>query len=503
MANIFDKLKKINLLRIFKLGNLDRQMIIIVSLAVFLISNFLISSLSFRYDSSFGQAYTLSGSTKKILHRLDDIVNIKYFVSSDLPAKLIPLKSDVSDILSEYKKESGSKIQLKILDPKKDEAAAKDAREAGIPELQFSQLESDKYAVTTSYFGITLNYGGKQEIIPQATNLENLEYDLTSAIYRLTNKELLKAGVIGKVEPAGQTQDPIGNFKKVLGQQFSVETIDLADTNLKAIDTGYKIIFIFDDNTSKYDDRQLGMIRNYLKKNGKAVIFADGVWVTPNLTTASAEHNLYPLLEDYGIKLNQDLLLSNSAALVNFGSGELSLPLIYPYWLTTNSFNNKVSYFSNIRQLTFPWSSSLTAEKKSAVEINELVKTMKSSWEQKGNYTLNPQQIVPPQRSDLKQFLLIAEADKKDGGQIVAVPSSRFVLDQFMGNNTGNLEFVLNISSSLASGGALSGIRSRTVSFYPLPDLNGSQKDLFKYINILLLPALFGIFGLIRLLKRR
>ena len=41
------------------------------------------------------------------------------------------------------------------------------------------------------------------------------------------------------------------------------------------------------------------------------------------------------------------------------------------------------------------------------------------------------------------------------------------------------------------------------VSFYPLPGLPESQKDMFKYINILLLPALFGLWGGVRLFKRR
>jgi hypothetical protein len=50
--------------------------------------------------------------------------------------------------------------------------------------------------------------------------------------------------------------------------------------------------------------------------------------------------------------------------------------------------------------------------------------------------------------------------------------------------------------------GALLGIRQRVVLFYPLPELPENQKDLFKYLNIFLLPSIFGLLGVFRLTKR-
>jgi len=65
------------------------------------------------------------------------------------------------------------------------------------------------------------------------------------------------------------------------------------------------------------------------------------------------------------------------------------------------------------------------------------------------------------------------------------------------------LDFILNAIDTFSSNGALSGIRSRIVSFYPLPDLSDSQKDIYKYMAILLFPLLWGIYGVIRLMKRK
>lgn len=501
---MFKKINELNLNRFFKIQGKERQLIFTVTVLLVLSVNILLSGFSLRYDASAGKAYTLSDSSKKVLHSLDDLVNINFFASSDLPARLIPLKTDVTDTLTEFKKEGKGKLQLNIIDPKKDENSLKKVREAGIPELQFSQLEQDKYAVSTSYFGISLNYGGKQEVIPQVTDLENLEYNLTSAIYKLTNKELVRVGIVGQTNSANPNEDPVLNFRKILGQQFNVESLDLSpEAKPKKIDPAYKLLFVFDSASREYSRDEINLLKNYLNNRGKIVFFTDGVWVSEQLTTAKANHNLFLLFKDYGITLENDLILSTSAELVNFGGNDLSLLIPYPFWFKTNNFNPKITYFSNVSQLTFPWGSSLKLEKKNNFDSQELVKTSNRSWLQKDNFVLNPQEIQAPSENDYKEFVVAAESAKKNGGRIVVIPSSRFVLERYLSANTGNLEFVLNISGNFASGGALSGIRSRAVSFYPLPDLGAPQKDMFKYINILFLPVLFSLWGIVRLLKRR
>lgn len=502
--NWINNLKKVNIVRFFKLENLEKKMLYIFAAAVFIIANFLISSLSLRIDLSKGQAYTLSPSTKKILDKLDDIVNIKFFVSSDLPTRLLPLKTDVSDLLNEYKKEGKGKIIIKTLDPKKDEKALNEAKELGVPEIQFSQLEKDKYAVTASYFGIVLSFADKKEILPQATDLESLEYNLTAAIYKMTRKENIKIGFIGQEEKFNSQEDQLFTLKKVLQQQFIYDFLNISSKSAtKEINSSYKTVLVFDDNQKEYNDHEIQLLKKYLQQKGKAIFFVDGVWVSDNLTTQPAKHNLFSLLSDWGIQINENLVLSTSAELVNFGNGMVQFFTPYPFWVKTNNFNKNSSYFANINQVTYPWISSLSSGKKDGIMIEELIKSSPRSWEQKDNFILNPQNIPAPQINELKEYLITAEAKDNNGGQIVVIPSSRFILEQFLTRSSGNLEFVLNVLNDLASEGALTGIRARAISFYPLPDLPETQKDIFKYLNILLLPLILAAYGGIRLLRRK
>ena len=492
--------KGINFIKIFKIEKLGKWAIFILSLLVFLTANFAINLFSLKIDLSFGKAYSLSPSTKKIIKNLDDVVNIKFFASSDLPVRLLPLKNEVLDFLKEYQKEAGGKIIIKVLDPKKDENAKNQAQEFGLPQLQFSQLEQNKYQVSSVYFGLALSYGTKKEIITQVTDLESIEYNLTSLIYKMTKKEIEKIAILGKEEKPNFKDDDLFTLKKVLRQQFVLDFIDVSNNSTtKEIDKSYKAIIVFDNNQKNYDSQEIAAIKNYLKNGGRALFFVDGVWVKDNLQVEEANHNLFSLLSDFGITIKKNLVLSSSAELVNFGNQFFQFITPYPFWVKTQYFNQNQPFFSNIQQLLYPWVSSI--EIKNKKEISPLVFTSKKSWGQKEFFVLDPQNIPDPKPTDLKQFTISVYAKNINQTEIVVIPCSRFILEQHLTRTTNNLEFVLNVLNNLAARGALSGIKQRSVVFYPLPELSENQKDLFKYLNIFLLPSLFALFGVVKLTK--
>ncbi|OGK18803.1 hypothetical protein A2866_02490 [Candidatus Roizmanbacteria bacterium RIFCSPHIGHO2_01_FULL_39_8] len=500
MLKLFKNSRRFNLVKFFHLEKFGKPALFAGAICLFFITNLLISPLSLRIDLSKGKAYTLSESTKRILRNLTGTATINYFVSSDLPTRLLPLKTEVLDLLEEYRKEGRGKVQIKVLDPKKDQNALKAAQESGIPELQLSQLEKDAYSVSTSYFGATISYGTKKEVLPQITDIGNLEYNLIAAVYKMARKDIPKIGFVGTENTFNLQGDNLASLRRVLQQQFEIESVNLAtDSGTTEISPNLQTLLVFDTRSKEYDPYELDLLKGYLQKKGNAVFFVDGVWVTDSLTTEPARHNLFPLLADYGIQIEKNLVLSSAGELVNFGNDQFSFLIPYPFWVKTDNFDKNSSYFSNIPQLMFPWVSS--------VKINgrtrDLIRTNAQSWSQAGEFTLNPQTIPQPQENSLKEFIISVQTSQQGKGTIVVIPSSRFVEERFLSNNSGNLEFVLNVVNDLSSGGALSGIRSRSVSFYPSPNLSEKPKDIFKYANILLLPLLFAVYGMVRLFKRR
>lgn len=467
----------------------------LVLFGIFVFINLIVYFFVLRFDFSKDKSNTLSSSSKKIIKSLDKKIEIKLFISADLPTRLIPLKTDLLDLINEYQKESKSKIVVKIVDPKKSTEAKEEASSVGIPELQFSQVDKDKYAVSTTYFGLLISNGDKKEVIPQATNLETLEYDITSAIYKITKKELSKIGLVGSGINYNSGEDEILTLKKVLEKQF--ELSPMGDINSNNLNNQIKTLLLFTSEQKKYSTPEVDLIEGYIKNGGKVVAMVDGVSIDENnLTTSSADENLLNLFSKFGINLNKNLILSLSSQIIN-----LLIP--YPFWINTTNFDIKSPEFSSINNLIFPWVSSISIDSKNPnYKTKILVKSESSSWEQKENFTLSPNSILMPQKKDLKEFGVIGMSEVGSGSLIV-IPSSRFIKEQFLSRNSNNLSFILNLVNSLASDGALSGIRSRMISNYPIKDMPDQTKDLIKYLNILLLPSILLLIGVSKTLKRK
>lgn len=464
-----------------------------LAIALFAVLNVVISPLSMKYDFSNGSVYTLSKSTTIIVKNLDDLVTITFFVSSDIPTRLIPLKTEITDLLNEYQKAGGKHIRILVLDPKKDKDALNKAKLAGLQELQFSQMESDKYAVTNAYFGISMAYENKKELVPQITEPGNLEYNLTAAIYKMTNKNIDRISLGGiDLENAPQSQ-PFTTLNNVLSKQYQINFLPLENT-FKNINKAGKTILLFDNTQKKYDDKDIQALESFINSKGSVIAFVDGVWVQDSLNTQPAAHNLNSLFSRYGITINNDLVLSTSSELVNFGNENVSFFTPYPLWVRTNKFDTSQSLFANINYVTFPWVSSLSVKNVKDMYTSKIISTVPKSWNQKGTFILNPQEIQPPK--SFSEYTLGAKVNIKNGGTLIVIPSSRFAQDRYLSQNSSNVSLILNMVNDLTSGGALSGIHQRNVAFYALPDLNEQQKDAFKYIVVLALPLLYIGYGI-------
>lgn len=488
-----------NILKKIRLDSTSRDALIGIFIAGLVGANLLLTTTSLRIDLSKGQAYSLSPSTAKVVNKLKDPVEITFFVSDNVPTSFITSKNTVADLLREYRN-LGSKVNVKTVDPKRDEAMAKEASEYGIAPVEFSQIENDQFAVSNGYFGLGIKMKDKKASIPQI-DISNLEYNITSSIFKLSQVEDQKVVVVG----GGSTQmsepsrgDTLMNLQQILDQQFTV-----INSPLDTLGSDTKALVLVDNIAQGLESQDVEGVRSYLRSGGKAIIMTYGVDVTNNLTVATAESKLAPLLADYGVKVNPDLVLSNQAEIVNFGNSQNSRLLTrYPYWLSTNVFNPQASYTSNVSHLTFPWTSSIKMTKKEGISQKEIVKSTPDSWKKSGMSDALPQGIAKPANSDLGEQLLIGYAtSQKYGSEIVVIPSVRFVQDGFLGRS-GNLEFVLNLVNEFASEGLLSGIRSRASTAVQISPMAISQKDFFKWGNVLFLPGLFAIYGAYRLSKR-
>ena len=493
-------MKLSKLLTKVKLGQTSRDVVVGIAIAALVGANLLIVSIPVRLDLSRGKAYSLSASTTKILRTLKDPVEITFFLSDNIPSSFLTTKNQVNDLLTEYRRNS-SKISLRYIDPRKaSKDAASVAQEYGVQETQFSSLESDQYAVAAGYFSLGIKVKDSKVAI-QRVDPANLEYNISSIIFKLSQDTESKIGLVG-VAPAfaaamGQPQsESMQYLEQILTQQFAIGGSDLTN-----IDEDIKTIILLDGQSTPLTEESVTGLKKYLDKGGKVIAFTSNLEIGESMIAASRESKLKPILDSYGITVNEDMVLSNQAEIVNFGSDIFNRGK-YPFWLMTNVFNPDASYTANVNYLMFPWTSSITLKRVPSITQKEIVRATKQSWVRSGAVDVRPESITVPQTSELKQPLLIAYAkDTRTNGEIMVIPSTRFVQDSFLGRS-GNLEFVVNLVNEFASNGALSGIRSRSIAALPLPVLEPNTKDIYKWANVLLLPALLGLWGIYRLRKR-
>lgn len=473
---------------------------IVFIIVLFIILNYAMSFVPFRIDVTENKAYSLSEGTRKILRNLDDVVNVSLFISSDLPTRLSVLERDVRDFLEEYRRNArNTNIIVKYKDPKKNEVALKEAQDLGVPELQFSQIENDKYAVSAAYFGMAIQYGAKFEIIPSVMNLETLEYDITSAIYRLTRKEKTTIGFIGVPSFVPPQEDDIASIRQIFQREYNI--VYPFNDEKKTIDQSIKILFLF-TKEKPYSDDQLSEIKKFIDEGKSVIIFAQGLTIGDDLSVQEANHNLFNFLSSYGLVLEKKHVLSMSSELANFSTGTINYFVPYPFWLKTGQFNSILSELSNVGYLMFPWASPITKKDQAGMKYTLFVSTEPYSWILDSSVSLNPNDISEPKKEEVKKIPLIYQV-KKGKGSLILIPSDKFLDARFVSRAQGNINFVFNMTSVLSSDGLLAGIRSRQARIVPIRQITDQTKDIIKYSSIGLFPGLLMVVGIAYLLKQK
>ncbi len=176
---------------------------ILILLAILIAVNVIVSNLRARVDLTEENLYTLSDGTRNIMKQLERKVTLKLFFSSSDPAVPMQLKSyadQVTDLLQEYRKASGSKIKVEKYDPKPDSDAEEWAQKYGIQGQQLGLMGP------IIYFGLVVVAGDAEQLVPalDPRTQQMLEYNLTRTIYRVTHPKKPVIGVLSSLPVLGQ-----------------------------------------------------------------------------------------------------------------------------------------------------------------------------------------------------------------------------------------------------------------------------------------------------------
>lgn len=272
-----------------------------------------------RADLTENKLYTMSDGTKSILKGIDEPINIYFYYSEKLTKKIPHIRnyaSRVEEILEEYERYAGGKINLKVIDPEPYSEEEDKAAEFG---LQAIPLTPE----TNIYMGIAAtNAVDDLETIGflQPENERFLEYELSKMIHTLAHPEKPVVGVVsslpifGRIDPrTGKNIDSWGVYQ-FLQQLFDMRLIDTGFTEIdEDIDT---LMIIHPKNMS--EESQYA-IDQFVLKGGRVLLFVDahsdievavpGNQMQDRLSDKSS--SLEKLMTAWGVKQEPEMVLAD------------------------------------------------------------------------------------------------------------------------------------------------------------------------------------------------
>ena len=511
---------------------MNRQQIILrifVILGILIVLNVIGLRFFKRLDLTQEKIYTLSDASKNLVRSLDDKFLVKAYFTSDLPPEYANNLRYLQDQLDEYRAYGGGNFQYEIIHPDKKEELEQEAQRYGIPPVQVQILKQDKLQVEKAYMGLVFLYGDKQEHLPVIQSTSNLEYEISSAVKKITSKELKKVGFLtGHGEPTLQQMTKV---QDILSKQYNVTTVDLSGGKPIPPDMA-ALLIVAPEKPFKSWEKFL--IDQYVMKGGRVAFFLNKVNATlQGQTGRPLGLDLDDLLETYGARVNTDLVRDVSCAYVTVqqpvGFMMIQNQVPFYYLPSVTEFDKSSPIVKDLRSVVLYFASSIDTSiaRSKGLTSQVLLKTSKRSGRQENVFMISAGMQMTPEmfkESGIPLAITVEGAFASAfGGKPIAIDSSLkspidttnrivagklskiavvgdgdFLQDQLSGGNKDNFFLASNLVDWLADDIGLASIRARDNESKPLDDVSEGTKNVVKGINLAFPPLLVVLVGVVR-----
>ncbi|MEO6131676.1 MAG: GldG family protein, partial [Saprospiraceae bacterium] len=164
----------------------DKKISILLVIGIVALVFLLSREFFFRVDLTEDKEFTMSKATKNILHDLEDPVTVKAYFSENLPAEFERVKTDFQNLLIEYNNISKGKVNYQFINPGIDQKSEQEAAQNGIQPILINVREKDEASQKKAFMGAVVEYGDQKEVLPFISRESSMEYDLTTAIKKIS-----------------------------------------------------------------------------------------------------------------------------------------------------------------------------------------------------------------------------------------------------------------------------------------------------------------------------
>ncbi|HTR77280.1 MAG TPA: GldG family protein, partial [Gemmatimonadaceae bacterium] len=465
-----------------------------------------------RLDLTRDRLYTLSRETRSLVRGLQDVAQVRVYVSRELPPEQQRLERDVMDVLTDMQGASNGNLRVLVVDPENDVSAQDEAASLGIFPDTFNVRRSNQVEITRGWFGVGVLYAGQQRSIPLIQETDDLEYRLVSDLAAMASVSRPRVAFLyGFGAPALSLRPTLS---RALTDRYNVSSIDL-NGNLAGLTPDSVRAAILIGPTQPIDSQAVARLSAYIDGGGSALIMLQNVSVVQQSQTPIPIYSgLGPFLASHGIALLPGIVfdtLSNYRWPVASQGSYVKVP--YPLWpIVSPASDHEVT--RGLTNYTMSWAAPFAI--RDAAHVVPLWKTTDAGGIRSPSF---PVAVGPfdPQPSDVHGPQIVAVAvdpgahagrqsgssrASAAGGRLVVVGSAYGLDENFVKYFPQDLVFAGNALDWLVRDETLIGIRSKHRTPPRLTFDSVTGLELFTWGNQLLIPLLAAFLGAVYIAGR-
>lgn len=479
---------------------------LILILVIILLVNFIADKFYFRIDFTDDQRFTLSNATKYVLNDLKETVTVKAYFSSEMPPDVSKVREEFKDLLDEYKNYSDHKLEYEFINPNENDETEQKAQQEGIRPIMINVRERDQMKQQRAYLGASIQLEDKKEIISFVQPNSSIEYDITSAIKKLstTNKPPIRF-------LQGQGEAQISEMPQLIQQLeviYHADTISLKTDKL--IPDNIKALIIVSPKDS-FNVSELNILGKYINNGGNVLFALDNV--KADFTTSrgyKVDIGIDKWIEQFNVRIENYFLTDANCSSVMVrqqqGMYVINTPISFPYIPIISRFADH-SISKGLEMVIMPFASPINI---TYTNNNFHVTPIVFSSEKSGKEKVPVSFDISKQwnEDDFKYSSIIVGTAIKgsrtnNDSKIVLFSDGDFLIngegEQAQQLQPDNINLAANAIDWLADDTGLIELRTKSVTSRPLnSNLDETSKTFIKYFNFLLPLLLIIYYGIYR-----
>lgn len=453
--------------------------------AALLALNLLAPLLRARADLSADRAYSLSPSTRDALRRLDGPLVARVYFSRRLPPPFSSHERFLRDMLAEYRRAAGGKVRVDWVDPEGDDAAKKQALEAGVTPVQINVTGSGRFEAKEAWMGLVLLYGGKAQTLPVLEGPRDLEYALTRRVRKLLGDRRRVVGfVTGHGEKAPGDRQLAGFFAAAddLVETRAV-TLDKLPAELDALWLAGPV--------KKLTAAELDALRAFAKTGKVLGVLADTRLADfVKFQASPLDAGLAPLLASWGLSQTQAFVVDAQCERIQMQTpmGRYTAVRVadYPFIpVATNLPAHPAT--TGLSSAPLPFAHALRFDPKSGAKWTPLARSTHRSWLADTGSVAPDASLERLSKGEAGPFDLAGVAEGP-AGKLLVVGTS-YQLDPRLADKPAIAAFVLDLLEWSAGDASLLALRGKGLAYRPLRPLDAAGAAAARWLLIVSLPS--------------